>query len=137
MRLRSPIFSLCALLAALTLVACGGDDEAARTTTTVAERGWFAYSLDLRPPAQLSGDALATWQRGQRAYNENGCGSCHALGDNPNEGHDLTDVGSRLSAEDIREVLVEPKAPMPSFGQLASRDPRKFAALVDFLASLE
>lgn len=136
MRARSSIASHCALLAALTLAGCGGDTHEG-TTTTVTERGWFAYSVDARPPAGLRGDALITWRRGQRTYNENGCGSCHALGDSPNEGVDLTHVGERMSSEQIREVLLDPTPPMPSFGQLAARDPRNFSALVAFLDSLE
>ncbi|HST42653.1 MAG TPA: c-type cytochrome [Conexibacter sp.] len=134
------VLSLSLLLGALTLAACGGEDGSARTGTTVEERGWFAYEVSVEPPAGLDGGALATWRRGQQAFNQMGCLACHQVGrggTTGGPGPDLTQVGGRLSAEQIREVLVEPKAPMPSFGQLASRDPRKFAALVDFLDSLE
>jgi mono/diheme cytochrome c family protein len=137
MRVRWPACSPCAVLAALTLVACGGD-EPARTTTTVAERGWFAYTPLVRTPAGLSGDALAVWRRGQVTFTESGCLACHRIGDGGNHGPgpDLTRVGDRLTAQQIRDVLVDPTPPMPSYGQLSERDPRKFSALVDFLDSL-
>lgn len=132
---------LCALLAALPLVACGGGDDGDRnrTTATVAERGWFAYGVEMRPPAGLSGDALAVWRRGQAAFNASGCLACHRIGSGGNHGPgpDLTRVGDRLSAEQIRAVLLDPTPPMPSFGQLSERDPRTFSALVDYLDTLE
>ncbi|MDW5598885.1 cytochrome c [Conexibacter stalactiti] len=129
---------LCGALSAA-LVACGGDDDGERTTATDAERGWFVSGVRPRPPAGLSGDALATWRRGQSTFNQSGCVACHKIGSGGGDGPgpDLTRVGDRLSAEQIREVLLHPTPPMPSFGQLSERDPRNFSALVDFLDSLE
>lgn len=141
MRARSPAISLCCVLATLMLAACGGGDDGdrGRTATTATERGWFAYGVQTRPPPALSGDALAVWRRGQAAFNESGCLACHRIGRGGSDGPgpDLTHVGGRLSAEQIRDVLLNPTPPMPSFGQLSERDPRTFSALVDYVDTLE
>jgi mono/diheme cytochrome c family protein len=81
----------------------------------------------------LPGDASS---RGAQLVKSSGCGGCHQLGSfgNSGPGPDLTDVGSRLSADEIGEVLVDPKPPMPSFESMpqADRD-----AIADYLSSLE
>jgi len=78
----------------------------------------------------------------------NACLGCHIIGDQGVElGPELTDVGSRLSAEEIRASIVDPNAQasegfeslvgtMPAtFGQTLSD--AQMDALVDFLAAQE
>jgi menaquinol-cytochrome c reductase cytochrome b/c subunit len=83
--------------------------------------------IDLHPPAAL----LA----GQQVANQSGCGACHKFGEagNAGPGPDLTKLGGRLPKEAIARTLRNPTAPMPSYRDLP---PKKFNALVDYLASL-
>jgi menaquinol-cytochrome c reductase cytochrome b/c subunit len=84
-------------------------------------------TIDLHPPAAL----LA----GQQVANQSGCGACHKFGEagNAGPGPDLTKLGGRLPKEAIARTLRNPTAPMPSYRDLP---PKKFNALVDYLASL-
>lgn len=71
----------------------------------------YIRSLGRRPPEMLGGDAA----RGQRLYQTTGkCGSCHILGgQGAGWAPDLTDAGVRLSAEQIRQALLDPGAAQP------------------------
>lgn len=83
-------------------------------------------SMPTQPPASPSGQAV---------FAQAGCLACHRLGDSGNNGPgpDLTGVGRRLNATAIRRALVNPTAPMPSYGALNGPDLR---ALVNYLAHL-
>jgi len=67
---------------------------------------------------------------------QSGCLACHKLGDNGNAGPgpDLTHIASRIPRQAIARTLVNPTAPMPSFANLP---PKKFTAIVNFLAQLK
>jgi putative heme-binding domain-containing protein len=71
----------------------------------------YIRSLGRRPPEILAGDPV----RGQRLYQTTGqCGSCHILGgQGAGWAPDLTDAGLRLSAEQIRQALLDPGAAQP------------------------
>ncbi len=78
--------------------------------------------------------------RGAALFNSN-CSVCHGLGGNgkaessTNEAYpDLTNVGKRLSKEQIHAVLATGRGRMPSFGHLPEKDRE---ALVNFLLNLE
>lgn len=71
----------------------------------------YIRSLGRRPPEVLAGDPA----RGQRLYQTTGqCSTCHILGGvGAGWAPDLTDAGGRLSAEQIRQALLEPGASQP------------------------
>jgi len=71
----------------------------------------YVRALGRRPPEQLPGDPVA----GQRLYQERGqCGSCHILhGEGAGWAPDLSEVGLRLQAAQLRESLVHPAAQQP------------------------
>ncbi len=84
-------------------------------------------------------------ERGQKLYADNKCQACHSIGGKPHTRLPLDDVGSRLSAEDLRQWLINPaemtgktkstkKPPMPSFAKLAKED---VSALVAYLQTLK
>ena len=81
----------------------------------------------------LPGDASS---RGAQLVKSSGCGACHQIGSfgNSGPGPDLSDVGSRLSADEIGQVLVDPTPPMPSFESMPQIDRD---AIADYLAGLK
>jgi mono/diheme cytochrome c family protein len=117
-------------------------ERARHTTSTERERrGLFSggpTELAIEPPtavAREGGARLAEFKLGRVVTAQSGCLACHRIGDNGNSGPgpDLTQVGLRLSSQQIERALVSPTAPMPSFKRL----PRmKFKAIVQFLALL-
>jgi ubiquinol-cytochrome c reductase cytochrome b subunit/menaquinol-cytochrome c reductase cytochrome b/c subunit len=70
---------------------------------------------------------------------QSGCLACHVIGDNGNNGPGpvLTHVGSLLPAQAIASTLRNPTPPMPSFRDLAAKQPQKFQNLVGFLSLLQ
>ncbi|GAB3998247.1 hypothetical protein GCM10028807_45420 [Spirosoma daeguense] len=98
---------------------------------------WWLKMRDVR---QNKGAAMT---RGTALFNTN-CSVCHGMSDKskgkpaPNTANqaypDLTDVGSRLSAEQIQAVLATGRGRMPSFGHLSKEDRD---ALVNFLLKKE
>jgi menaquinol-cytochrome c reductase cytochrome b/c subunit len=85
---------------------------------------------------QAGGQALAEYEAGRKVVAQSGCLACHKLGDNGNAGPgpDLTHIASRIPRQAIARTLVNPTAPMPSFANLP---PKKFTAIVNFLAQLK
>ena len=73
--------------------------------------------------------------RGAQLVADNGCLNCHRIGSEGSggPGPDLTKIGGSLSREQIASVLVDPKAPMPSYEGLpeADRD-----AIAEYLSGL-
>lgn len=71
----------------------------------------YLRSLGRRPPEVIPGDPAA----GRALYEGKGnCGSCHILaGQGAGWAPDLSDAGLRLSAEQLRQSLVEPGAAQP------------------------
>lgn len=84
--------------------------------------------------------------KGAQVYADQKCGTCHSIAGKGNAKGPLDDVGSKLSAAEIREWIVDPvgmtaksKAPrkpvMPAkYGSVAKDD---LDALVAYLASLK
>jgi len=78
--------------------------------------------------------------RGPELVNANGCKGCHIIGeDGGNLGPSLNGVGARLTSEEIRGQLLNPKASnpasiMPAFTDLAQED---LDALVEYLSGLK
>lgn len=83
--------------------------------------------------------------RGEKLYTDNKCQMCHSIGGKPHTRLPLDDVGSRLSAEELRQWLINPaemtgktkstkKPPMPSFAKLPKED---VSALVAYMQTLK
>jgi mono/diheme cytochrome c family protein len=68
-------------------------------------------------PASAEGDA----QLGQKLYVEQKCAMCHSIAGKGNAKGPLDDVGSRLSADEIRQWIVD--APAMSAKAKATRKP--------------
>jgi len=92
--------------------------------------------IDMKPPSDLHGKALASYNAGKLVAAQSGCLACHKIGENGNDGPGppLTNVGSRVPKQAIARTLINPTAPMPSFKDLP---PNKFNALVTFLSQLQ
>jgi ubiquinol-cytochrome c reductase cytochrome b subunit/menaquinol-cytochrome c reductase cytochrome b/c subunit len=96
-------------------------------------------SVDLKPPASLTAAEQKTFTAGELVVGQSGCGACHKIGDNGNDGPgpNLTHIGATLPANAIASTLRNPTAPMPSFKNLAQQSPEKFKNLVGFLSLLQ
>ena len=109
------------------------------TTFAVAVIAMMAYLTYLgahaEAPDKINLDVPAAQQPGQLVANQSGCGACHKFGEagNHGPGPDLTKIGERLPRDAIARTLRNPTAPMPSYRDLP---PKKFNALVDYLAAL-
>ncbi len=95
--------------------------------------------VSLAPPAGLTASQKATFIAGEAVAGESGCGACHQIGSNGNNGPGppLTHIGSKRRPGAIAATLRNPTAPMPSFAGMAQQTPKKFADLVSFLADLQ
>jgi len=96
---------------------------------------WWLKMRDVR--AQADGVALS---RGGALFNTN-CAACHAVGDKSGGGSqtaqaypNLTDVGKRLTKEQIASILTTGRGRMPSFGHLSTDDRE---AIIRFLLKLD
>jgi menaquinol-cytochrome c reductase cytochrome b/c subunit len=96
-------------------------------------------SVDMKPPAGLSAQQLATFNAGKEVVGDSGCLACHVIGENGNNGPGppLTHIGSKLPPLAIASTLRNPTPPMPSFKTLAQNSPQKFQNLVGFLSELQ
>jgi menaquinol-cytochrome c reductase cytochrome b/c subunit len=109
------------------------------TTTGVAVIAAMAYLTYLgahaAAPDQIDLKVPPAMEAGQQVANQSGCGACHKFGEagNAGPGPQLSKIGGRLPREAIARTLRNPTAPMPSYAGLP---PKKFNALVDYLASL-
>jgi ubiquinol-cytochrome c reductase cytochrome b subunit/menaquinol-cytochrome c reductase cytochrome b/c subunit len=93
--------------------------------------------IEVEPPAQIAADTAAReeFEFGAQVAAQSGCLACHKFGENGNDGPgpELTEIGAQIPAEAISRSLVAAPGIMPAYGDLP---PRKFDALVEFLASL-
>jgi menaquinol-cytochrome c reductase cytochrome b/c subunit len=91
------------------------------------------------PPAVLAADEATQtkWDAGRRLVAQSGCGGCHKIGHNGNDGPGprLTDIGDRLKEGAIRETLINPTQPMPSFAGLGPEAIDKMAFFMSTLKS--
>jgi mono/diheme cytochrome c family protein len=95
--------------------------------------------VEVGPPpaiAEAGGATLVKWDLGRKLVAQSSCGGCHKIGENGNDGPGppLTEIGDRLKEGAIRETLINPTRPMPSFAQLGPDSINKMAF---FLASLK
>jgi mono/diheme cytochrome c family protein len=97
------------------------------------------------PPPAAAQDA-AQIKRGEEVYAAQKCQICHSIGGKGNKQNPLDGVGSKLSADEIRQWIVKPsemtaktkstkKPPMPDkYGALPAAD---LDALVAYMQSLK
>jgi mono/diheme cytochrome c family protein len=86
-------------------------------------------------PTEIDIDTPSELEPGKLVAAQSGCLACHRIGGNGNDGpgQELTHIGARLSAAEIRRALAVGPDIMPSYDALP---PRKTDDLVNFLASL-
>lgn len=83
---------------------------------------------------------------GERLFNAQSCHMCHSIAGKGNKAHPLDAIGSKLSGEQIRMWIGDPKGmaakahvelkpPMPEFGSKLSK--KQIDALVDYLDTLK
>jgi len=80
----------------------------------------LTFACGLVATAASAQDA-ALVQRGQKVYTEQKCSICHSVGTAGNKKGPLDDVGTKLSAADIREWITD--APEMSVKAKAARKP--------------
>jgi mono/diheme cytochrome c family protein len=84
-------------------------------------------------------------ERGMKVYEQQKCSRCHSIEGKGNKAGALDGVGSKLTADEIRQWLVKPaemtaktkatrKPPMKAYASLPEED---IAALVAYLESLK
>lgn len=105
---------------------------------TLGEPGGFSPEESIPIPAavrQAGRREEREFKAGRTVFAESGCLACHKIGEigNPAPGQNLTHVGALLSSHEIEEVLVSPRAPMPSFKNLPAN---KLHNLTRFLSLL-
>lgn len=99
----------------------------------------------LAAASAAAAQAPALLERGQKVYAAEKCSVCHSLADKGNKRGPLDDVGSRLSAEEIRAWIVsapemtaktkaQRKPLMKSYAHLSKED---VDALVAYMGSLK
>lgn len=96
-------------------------------------------------PALASAQDAKLVQLGEKLYAEQRCSVCHSVAGKGNQKGPLEDVGSRLSAEEIRQWLINPrvmtekhkstrKPLMPAYTKLSAD---QLDALVAYMQSLK
>ena len=105
----------------------------------------FVVAVLLVATGTSSAQSAAQIDRGMKVYADQKCAVCHAIGGQGNAKGALDDVGSRLSADEIRMWIVSPaemtkktkaerKPPMRAYPNLAKED---VDALVAYMLSLK
>jgi ubiquinol-cytochrome c reductase cytochrome b subunit len=93
-----------------------------------------AWSGDPVPPNLLKGKSPLQLQGAVVLQNKQ-CRNCHALeGQGGHRGPDLTDVGTRLTRDELVRQVIQGGGNMPAYGKQLR--PAEVTALVDFLVSL-
>jgi mono/diheme cytochrome c family protein len=110
------------------------------TTTAILVIMAMAYltflGANAGSPNELDIKVAPEFQAGKDVAAQSGCGACHKIGENGNDGPgpELTEIGNRLPREAIARSLQVGPGIMPSYAEL---DPQKFDDLTAFLASLD
>lgn len=118
---------------------------------TIVAMGYLTYlgaaagspneiELEASAAVQAQGaQAVEQFEAGKQVVAQSGCLACHKIGENGNDGPGphLDDIADRLPRDAIARTLVNPTAPMPSYGALQENDPERFNDMVAFLAQLK
>jgi menaquinol-cytochrome c reductase cytochrome b/c subunit len=90
------------------------------------------------PPRIMAqgGETLRRYEAGRLLVAQSGCLACHVIGHNGNDGPGppLTTIGDRMQKQSIRQTLINPTAPMPSFKELP---PERLDEMAAYLAQLK
>lgn len=108
-------------------------------------RGIFSIAALLAAAGMASAQDLQQIERGMKVYADQKCSFCHAIGGKGNAKGVLDDVGTRLTAEQLREQLINPaertkntkaerKPAMRSYSNLSKDD---LEGLVAYMLSLK
>ncbi|MFT3954766.1 MAG: c-type cytochrome [Piscinibacter sp.] len=87
-------------------------------------------------PSEIELKTSPQYEQGKALVAESGCLACHAIGENGADGGlgpDLTDIGSRIPKEAIKQSVTIGPGIMPSFAGLGEKN---LNAVADYLASL-
>ena len=104
-----------------------------------------AISFVICAPAVVSGQEAKLVQTGEKLYADQKCAMCHSIAGKGNQKGPLDDVGSRLSEEEIRQWLINPrvmttktnstrKPLMPAYTKLTAE---QLNALIAYMQSLK
>jgi mono/diheme cytochrome c family protein len=124
------------------------DDAAGHTEVIVIDRtgkAMLVVAFFLAAVPAVFAQNQAQIERGMNAYTDQKCAACHSIGGKGNAKGALDDVGSRLTADEIRAWVVNPaemtkktkaerKPPMRAYPKLAKDD---LDALVAYMVSLK
>ena len=105
----------------------------------------FALTVWVAATGVTSAQNQPQIDRGMKLYVEQKCSICHAIGGKGNVKGPLDDVGSRLSADEVRQWMINPaemtkktkaerKPPMRAYPSLSKED---LDALVAYMLSLK
>ena len=109
-------------------------------------RGAFALVIGLALPAVAQAQDAAVIKRGVEVYAAQKCSVCHAIAGKGKATGKLDGVGTKLSAADLREWIVDPKAAAakakstkkpPMAAKYAKLPPADIDALVAYRVSLK
>jgi mono/diheme cytochrome c family protein len=104
-----------------------------------------AVLVGVVPVASASAQDAKLVERGQKIYADQKCAMCHSIAGKGNAKGPLDEVGSRLSEEEIRQWLINPrvmtektkaerKPVMPAYTKLSKDD---LEALIAYMQSLK
>lgn len=95
---------------------------------------WTAWPQEELPPLPPGTVLTGSASEGRRLFKEYGCTTCHAIGKHgPSFGPNLTGIDSRLSSNELRQLILEPPEDfaMPTYrGRISQEDLDK---VVDFV----
>ncbi|MBN8866131.1 MAG: c-type cytochrome [Solirubrobacterales bacterium] len=89
------------------------------------------------PPTEIDLPTAPQYEKGKQIVAQSGCLACHAIGENGAHGGlgpDLTEIGSKIPREAIKQSVTIGPGIMPSFKGLGNED---LNAVADYLASLD
>jgi mono/diheme cytochrome c family protein len=112
---------------------------------TMKTRALTAVAAILLFTAASSAQDAKVIERGMKVYTDQKCSPCHSIAGKGNQKGPLDDVGSRLTADEIREWMINPaemtkktkserKPPMKAYPNLSKDD---LDALVAYMQSLK
>ena len=78
-----------------------------RTILAVAA---LTFAVGMAPPLAAAGQDEAQIKRGQEVYTAQKCSLCHQIAGKGNKASPLDGVGKKLSADEIRQWIVDPVA---------------------------
>jgi mono/diheme cytochrome c family protein len=115
------LFRWILVLLLLSLAACGGgqSDDSKRAAAPSNDGSSGTPRGSASPDAESatadsSGSLLAGLSKGLDVYLASGCANCHRIGDEGGDaGPELTNVGARMSADQLRNWIPNPKAVDP------------------------